>query len=685
MPLASWGLTVLPYGMSAHLEHDSRGPAAGIGATQPHLPRSRGITLRAILIGMLLMPINAYWIIVDEVRWYTLDGTCLPLFITPIFMLFLLCAAGFAVRRFRPSWVLDQGELLAIYVMLVIGCVLAGHDLSQNLFGIIAHADRYNTPERRYSTFLEYLKPLDFLLVQDKDPGGKDAIKAFYQGGVNWRDPRYLYPFLGPLAWWTLFLGALIGMCLCISILIRKAWTENEKLAFPIVQLPLAMTNSASDGREFWKSRMMWGGFAVAAAIDFVNGMHYLYPSWPYLEQVKQYELIQFLNQRPWNAMGTLPISMYPFAIGLAYFMPLDLAFSCWFFYVARKAFQVVGAVAGWDTAANMGFPYFENQASGAWIALGAVILWALRGQFVRAWRAAFTRGEVQGTTPEDQRGYRVAFIGLAAGIGFLGWFTWVTATATWVSFLFFGLFFLLAVAMTRVRAELGTPHEIYFVNPRTVITSLFGVTEVGPQNLTTMSVLYWYNRCYRNHPMPNHIEAFRMAEGGRMQQRRLVWLIVGATLFATVCAFWANLHVTFDAGATGRSLGYKFWLGFESFDRLAGWMQTPEKRNTTQMAYTAGGALMVLGLRVMRGAFLWWPFHPAGYALAVSFAMDYFWFAFFVSWFIKALIVRFGGMKAHNSFVPFFMGLILGDYVFGALWAIYGPANGLQVYRIFI
>ena len=97
------------------------------------------------------------------------------------------------------------------------------------------------------------------------------------------------------------------------------------------------------------------------------------------------------------------------------------------------------------------------------------------------------------------------------------------------------------------------------------------------------------------------------------------------------------------------------------------------------------GGALMVLGLRGMRGAFLWWPFHPVGYALAVSYAMDYFWFAFFVSWLIKALIVRFGGMKAHNTAIPFFLGLILGDYVTGSLWAIYGPMTGLQTYKIYL
>ena len=107
--------------------------------------------------------------------------------------------------------------------------------------------------------------------------------------------------------------------------------------------------------------------------------------------------------------------------------------------------------------------------------------------------------------------------------------------------------------------------------------------------------------------------------------------------------------------------------------------------KSSSDVLFVLLGAIMVLAMRVMRGAFLWWPFHPAGYALAVSFAMDYFWFAFFVSWLAKLIIVRFGGMKAHNAAIPFFLGLILGDYVIGSLWAIYGPVNGLQVYKIFI
>jgi hypothetical protein len=650
---------------------------------------SRGITWRAVLLALPLMLINAYWITVVEVRWYTLDGTSLPLFITPIFILFCLCALNFGLKRLRPQAAFDQGELLAIYVMLVAGSALASHDLIQNLFGAIAHADRFATPESRYeATFFQYLDPASFLLVRDEE-----AIKAFYQGDANWLDPRYLTPFLLPLLWWAIFLATLIGMCLCINIIIRRAWTDNEKLAFPIIQLPMAMTNPENRATPFWRSRLMWAGFATASGITFFNGMHYLYPTWPYLEQIKLYNVGQFFTQRPWSAMGVTNISMYPFAIGLAYFLPLDLAFSCWFFFFARKMFQVVGASAGWDAPSNAGFPYFEQQSSGAWIALGCVVVWSLRGQIRDAWRAAFQRKpelaaspSLSAMDPAERRRYRIAFLGLAAGVVYLGWFSYRINLSFWVALLFFGLFFLLAIAITRVRAEFGTPHEIYFVNPRTVLVTLFGVGAVGAQSLTSLSVLYWYNRGYRSHPMPNHLEAFKMAEGGRMQTNRLIWVLIAATIFGILFAYVANLHVTFAEGATGKaSPGFKRWVGAESYDRLSGWLQSPTKPDRTQLGYVAGGALVVLGLRVLRGAFIWWPFHPAGYALAVSYAMDYFWFAFFVSWLIKFLLVRFGGMKAHNAGIPFFLGLILGDYVAGSLWAIYGPVNGLQTYKIYI
>src|SRR5882724_7725085 len=62
----------------------------------------RGVTFRSLLLGLLLAIPNTYWITVVEVRWYTLDGTSLPLFITPIFFLFWLALLNLGIRRLLP-------------------------------------------------------------------------------------------------------------------------------------------------------------------------------------------------------------------------------------------------------------------------------------------------------------------------------------------------------------------------------------------------------------------------------------------------------------------------------------------------------------------------------------------------------------------------------------------------------
>ena len=37
-----------------------------------------------------------------------------------------------------------------------------------------------------------------------------------------------------------------------------------------------------------------------------------------------------------------------------------------------------------------------------------------------------------------------------------------------------------------------------------------------------------------------------------------------------------------------------------------------------------------------------------------------------------------------HRQVAPLFLGLILGDYVIGSIWAIIGPTLGLRTYKIF-
>lgn len=640
-----------------------------------------GITPAAILIALPLIIINNLWITVIEVRWFALDGTCLPLFITPIFILFLASLANIAVRRIAPRWALGRSELLTIYIMIVTASCMASHDLIQNLFGVIAHPTQFATDTNQYDKLFGKYLP-QHMFVTDKL-----AVKGLYSGGVNPFVWSILRCWVTPLALWGSLILVLISMMLAINVLIRKQWTEHEKLVFPLVQLPIAMTAEDS-GRKFYSNKLMWIGFGIAFLIGLINGLHVLYPTLPVLEGIKAFSIAQLFPNRPWSAVtrlgSELSITTYPFTIGLVYFIPLDLSFSCWFFFVARKLWQVFGATMGWDGSGTSAFPYWEAQSSGAWLALSTIIVLGTLPHIKKTWQQAFR----DSGTPEEMAEAslsRKSFYVLGLGSVFLVIISRYMGMPVYLAIIFYALYFLLSIAITRVRAELGTPHEMYFANPQQIMLSLLGFNAIGIANMTVMQSMYWFNRCYRSHPMPNQLEAIKMTEGTKIKIKPLIFVLMLSAVVGLLTSYWANLHVTYQAGATAKCLGFKSWVGIESFDKLANWAKN---KPTTDLPWTlnlVGGAVMVIALKTLRGAFVSWPFHPAGYALAISYAMDYFWFAFFVGWLLKLLIVRYGGMKLHNTFVPFFLGLILGDFTIGSIWAIVGPLMHTQAYRIFI
>jgi len=407
-----------------------------------------------------------------------------------------------------------------------------------------------------------------------------------------------------------------------------------------------------------------------------------VFPSVPWFKYIKLYDLAQHFPGRPWTMMGWTPTSLYPFMIGLAFFLPSDLSFSCWFFYVLSKGERVIAAVFG--ETSTTGYPYLNEQAMGAWIGLGLLAILATR----RYWREIgrlVIGAKAQLDDSREPMSYRMMLILLGLGAAAL----YVFCNALGMNVLpflgFFGLYFLLSLAMTRVRAELGTPHEIYFVNPQRMISYVGGASVLGVKNLSLMATMYWFNRCYRCHPMPNQLEAFKMAEQAPIDRKKLAWVLLLGTAAAILASYWANLDVTFREGASARCQGFKSWLGWEAYQRLAQWIQAPPAVNLKGVIFMVVGLVLTFGFKGLRTRFTGIPFHPAGYALAISFAMDYFWFAIFVSWLVKVIIIRYWGMTAHRKGVWFFLGLILGDYTAGSIWAILGPAFGFANYKIFI
>jgi len=60
---------------------------------------------------------------------------------------------------------------------------------------------------------------------------------------------------------------------------------------------------------------------------------------------------------------------------------------------------------------------------------------------------------------------------------------------------------------------------------------------------------------------------------------------------------------------------------------------------------------------------------------------MQWFWASLLFSWLLKTITLKYGGIKKYRQSVPFFIGLILGEFVMGSLWSIIGIVAGMSTY----
>jgi len=629
-----------------------------------------GVTPRAIVLGLALIPANAYWVAKAEVVWATIHATVLSIFFNVILTIFILSLLNLLLKRFLPRIALSPAELLTIYVILCIATSLYGHDMLQILVPLMTYAFWFATPENGWKDlFWGYLPR--WLVVDDRD-----VIKGYYEGDTNLYTANIILAWLKPVLFWLAFIIILYFSMICMLTFIRKRWTEEEKLNYPIIQLPFEMTANSS---KFYRNRLMWIGFGISAFLDLIHGLHRFYPFIPDFNT--KFELAPFFSERPWNAIGWLPICFYPFVIGLAYFMPLDLSFSTWFFYLFWKAQLVIREAFGLGV---MSGPYMGDQSAGAWVGLGILAIWLSRRSIIAIVKSVFSRKKPDDS--DEPLPYRVAFTGFIAGIILLSVFSWFAGMSIIVALAFFGLYFIIILAATRMRAELGPPtHDLYFEGPDRILTSALGTKRLGAGDLSIFALFFWLTRDYRCHPMPHQLEGFKLAEKAGFRSRNLVIAIMLAAIVGTLATFWSVLHLFYEYGASSRTRGYVLGLSWESYNRLQSWLEYPSGPNIQILGQMVFGLSLTVFLMIMRRMFLSFPFHPVGYAVAGSWTMSWMWFSVLLSWLIKYVLLRSGGLRPYRSGIPFFLGLMLGQFVAGSLWCLFGAIMDKPVYGFFV
>lgn len=666
-------------------------PPSSLPITEAHEAEGGGTTahlLRPLVVyglGIPLLILNAYfgtyaYVVVQALLW-----TQTSLQRGPVVLLFFLVLANLLFLKMVRRKGLSQHELVVLYSMLCLGTCAAGYGFVQILINHMA-APFYENYATSSSKFKDMIWPHVPLWLTPRD---RDVVNGFFRGNSSLYSPEILRAWAVPVLAWTAFIFSIFWTLLCATTLVRRQWIEEERLTFPLVLLPLEMTEKGG-ATPFWKNRLMWGGFLIAGLLESMNFLNFLYPSIPQVALkpgMGVNELGGLFTSRPWNTMGRLTLSFYPFAIGIAYLLSLDVSFSCWFLYLVGKASIVLSAALGISEGGGSGpanrAPFIREQSVGAFIGIAVFSAWMARRALARAWQEM---KRPTGADRDELMSFRLAILGGFVGMGFMAVFLIAAGFTPLMAVIFVFAYLCFALTLARIVSEAGAGWAWAPPwSPAAFTGESIGVNSLSPKNMTALYGYTGWMSDMRDNPMPQQAQAMRIGQGAGLSPRAYLAPLVVASLFGILLAFWAHLDIYYTYGAATAKVRPALANSATGAARQAvALMVTPTYQDIPGLAAAFVGMGIAIGFAVLRQHFAAWPLHPLGYALATTTSMEYMWFPFFLAWLAKLITLRYGGIRAYRAALPFFLGLILGDYVVPTLWGIFGMLTGYQQYMSF-
>ncbi|NIQ98916.1 MAG: hypothetical protein GTN78_01750, partial [Gemmatimonadales bacterium] len=430
----------------------------------------------------------------------------------------------------------------------------------------------------------------------------------------------------------------------CLSSILRRRWADEEKLLFPITIVPLHI---AEERHWLSRNKVMWAGFALVALFEGLATVHGFFPAVPLIPFY--FDLESWISQYPpWDAYRWKGIGLWPILISLSYLMPLDLAFSLWFFNLFWKAELIVCKHFAWTTNTYSGFPYIDMQSLGGLIALLGSVLWLDRHYLAQVLRKTVGLRSALDETREAMS-YRTAIFGFALAVGSIAYIFGRAGMALWTSLGWLAVLLLIGLALTRIRAQLGPPHfEQVGMGPNHFLPALVGSQAISPAGQAMLWLSYPFTTHHAQNPMPWTLETYKLADSGRMELRRLPWVLVAATAVVVPSLFWAALHVLYNIGARAGADPFASGHARQVPLQLASMLENPSGANTSLLGATGVGFVGTAVLMALKMRFHAWPLHPVAFPIASAWVMDSALPAVFIAWLVKAVIMRYGGLRLY-------------------------------------
>jgi hypothetical protein len=396
-----------------------------VSAEQTAAPKGRPVTARSVLIGLLgaallcaITPYNDY-----KIGATYLAGNQFP--VGAVFALLVLAAPINALlRRFAPAKAFSGAELLTIWTLMLVASGLPSSGMMRFFLPHIAAPAYFSNGVNNWEQLVWGGLP-DWLSLSDRD-----AAKAYFAGYPRGAEHIPWGAWIRPLLGWGAFAACFFVATFSLANLLRRQWIENEKFVFPLVSLPLLLAEDPAPGTglpPILRHPLLWCAVAFTTGLHGLNGLHQLYPTIPAVQTAIQLETL--FTSPPLNQIGPVPALFFPLVVGLSFLLPVEVAFSLWFFFLFYKAEILMGATYNWDMPGSLGSPserkFHALQGLGGALGLMTWTLWAARQHLRDVWEKA-TNGPRAAAIDDsgEMFSYRATVLGL--GLSYTGMAIWL-------------------------------------------------------------------------------------------------------------------------------------------------------------------------------------------------------------------------------------------------------------------
>ncbi|MCZ7646580.1 MAG: hypothetical protein M5U26_15050 [Planctomycetota bacterium] len=645
---------------------------------------------------------------------YVLCGTRMTLNVLPfsaifaVFGLVLLC--NLLVWAFRGPLKLTRQDIVLVFCMTMVANHLPGHGFMSYLAAETTGVYYYAAPENQWDQLVHPHIPEGFAPRDPEDPHSAEPrpIEWLYTGLPKGQEIPW-GAWLGPYARWAVMMLALYGLLFAVCGLLRRQWSEHEKLPFPLAQVPdeiLAGTGSADPRRtSFMRDSLAWWGVGLVFALQSWNAMQDYWPTWPEIPLRNQSFGWEYLTEPPLRHLNPVWFVIYPSIIGLTFLISTEISFSLWFFYLLLKLGVLIAVMSFGMGQSHQEFMYstkgwqgtFINQGTGALIAMVLAGVWMARGHLKHSLRQALGLEEGGGDAGEEGLSPRALWGLLACCFaGLVAWLVWFQVALPY-ALLAVTILIVLTTGVMRLISEGGIFYSQVMTSPIEMSTLLappatMGAASFVPLSMWSRIAVFDY---YRLAPTIPLITAMQVGTMAAVKRRPLYLGLLVSVVLTLVLGFFGFFSSVYRAEGGGNQAGWVFQAfprgefgaiakrvsSVASYEKKAAALAADGKRmpnsevpevalrDGTALSWIAAGMAMMFLFVLLRTRVFWWP-HPIGYVVWTGQrAISLMWFSFLIGWLIKVCIVKYGGLAVYQRWKRFFVGMIAGEAVAAIFW----------------